>query len=108
MGRARFFAGAQDDGEAADVEVEKTIHGIMGSGIPFKTLAIPAKAGIHFVVGAFPVACAVDCRFRGNACTWERPCLANDTTVPKNGLRRGAPPRVTLPHIGHRQYKARR
>src|ERR1039458_6114900 len=24
----------------------------------------------------------VDSRFRGNDCTWERPCLANDTTTP--------------------------
>jgi len=50
--------------------------------MPFETLVIPAKAGIQSVVGAFPMACGVDSRFRGNDRTWKRPCLANDTTTP--------------------------
>jgi len=62
---------------------------IFGSGviwnveIPFAALVIPAKAGIQSVGGAFPMACAVDSRLRGNDGTAERLCLANDTTTPK-------------------------
>ena len=46
----------------------------------FETLVIPAQAGIQ-ACGAFPVACEVDSRFRGNDCTREHPCLAIDTTT---------------------------
>jgi hypothetical protein len=28
------------------------------------------------------MACGVDSRVRGNDCTWERLCLANDTSTP--------------------------
>jgi hypothetical protein len=55
--------------------------GVAWNGIPFETLVIPAKAGIHTVGGAFPMACGVDSRFRGNDCTWERPFRANDTST---------------------------
>ena len=55
--------------------------GVIWNGIPFETLVIPAKAGIQSVGGAFPMAGGVDSRFRGNDCTWERPCLANDTST---------------------------
>ena len=54
--------------------------GVIWNGIQFETLVIPAKAGIHPVGGAFPMACGVDSRFRGNDCTWECPRLANDTS----------------------------
>jgi hypothetical protein len=56
--------------------------GVIWNRIPFETQVIPAKAGIQLVVGAFPMAWGVDSRFRGNDCTWEPPCLANDTTTP--------------------------
>ena len=49
--------------------------------IPTKAPVIPAKAGIHSVDSAFPKACGVDSRFRGNDCDFDRPCLANDTTT---------------------------
>jgi hypothetical protein len=52
---------------------------IIWNGIAFETLVISAKAEIQSVDGAFPMACEVDSRFRGNDCTWECPCLANDT-----------------------------
>ena len=52
--------------------------GVIWNGIPFETLVIPAKAGIQSVGDVFPMACGVDFRFRGNDCTRERPCLAND------------------------------
>ena len=55
--------------------------GVIWNELPFETLVIPAKAGIQSVGGAFPTACGVDSRFRGNDCTWERPCLANDTST---------------------------
>jgi len=55
--------------------------GVIWNGIPFETLVIPAKAGIQSVISAFPMACGVDSRFRGNDCTSERPCLANDTST---------------------------
>jgi len=42
-------------------------------------LVIPAKAGIHSIGDASPVACGVDSRLRGNDCTLERPRLANKT-----------------------------
>ena len=54
---------------------------VIWNGILFETLVIPAKAGIQSVVGAFPMACGVDSRFRGNDCAWEHPCRANDTTI---------------------------
>jgi hypothetical protein len=45
----------------------------------------PAMAGgIHPVGGAFPMACGVDSRFRGNDCTWERLCLANHIFTPSS------------------------
>ena len=53
--------------------------GVIWNGIPFETLVIPAKAGIQSVGRAFPMACGVDSPFRGNDCTWDRPCLANDS-----------------------------
>jgi hypothetical protein len=52
-----------------------------GMGITFETPVIPAKAGIQSVGGAFPMACAVDSRLRGNDGTWGRPCFSNDTTT---------------------------
>jgi hypothetical protein len=66
-----------------DLRVFFRSHPISGAGviwnaIPFETLVISANAGIQSVGGAFPMACGVDSRFRGNDCTWERPCLAND------------------------------
>ena len=50
----------------------------------FESLVIPAKAGIQSVVVAFPMACRVDSRLRGNDGTAERPCPANDTTTPQS------------------------
>jgi hypothetical protein len=41
---------------------------------------IPAKAEIHSVGGAFPMACGLGSRFRRNDFTWKRPYLTNDTT----------------------------
>ena len=55
--------------------------GVIWNGIPFETMVIPAQAGIQSAGGAFPMAGGVDSRFRGNDCTGERPCLANDTTT---------------------------
>ncbi len=52
-----------------------------GIGSLIETPVIPAKAGIQSVVGAFPMACGVDSRFRGNDWTREGPCLAIDTTT---------------------------
>src|ERR1035441_1058701 len=46
-----------------------------------KQWSFPRKR-IQPVGGGFPVDCGVDSRFRGNDCTWERPCLANETTTP--------------------------
>ena len=48
---------------------------------PVSQLVIPAKAGTQSVIGAFPMACGLDSRFRGNDCTAERPRLANDTST---------------------------
>jgi len=68
--------------------------GVIWDQTAFGTLAIPAKAGIQSVVGALPVACGIDSRFRGNDCSWERPCLANDTgTVGCNRLSGDGSPR---------------
>jgi hypothetical protein len=61
--------------------------GVIWDWIPFETPVIPAKAGIQPFCGAFPMACRVDSRLRGNDRTWERPCLANDTTT-ANGMSR--------------------
>jgi hypothetical protein len=55
--------------------------GAIWNEIPFETPVIPAQAGIQSVGGAFPMACGVDSRFRGNDCTWEHLCLVNDTTT---------------------------
>jgi hypothetical protein len=55
--------------------------GVIWNAISFEILVIPAKAGIQFVVDAFPMTCGVDSRFRGNDCTWERPCLENDNST---------------------------
>jgi hypothetical protein len=55
--------------------------GVIWNRITFGTLVIPAKAGIQSVGGAFPVACRVDSRFRGNGRASECPVLANDTTT---------------------------
>jgi hypothetical protein len=55
--------------------------GAIWNGIPFETMVIPAKAGIQSVRGAFPMACRMDSRFRGNDRAWERPYLANDTST---------------------------
>jgi hypothetical protein len=49
--------------------------------MPFETFVIPAQAGIQSVGAAFPMACGVDSRLRGNDGTWEHPYLANDTTT---------------------------
>jgi len=48
---------------------------------PIDPLVIPAKAGIQSVVVAFPIACGMDSRLRGNDGTGERPRIANDTTT---------------------------
>jgi hypothetical protein len=61
-------------------------HPISGAGvtrnaIPFETLVIPASAGTQSVGGAFSMAGGVDSRWRGNDCTWERPCLETDNTT---------------------------
>ena len=75
--------------------------GVICNGIPFEILVIPAKAGIQSVGGAFPMACGVDSRFRGNDCTWERPCLANDTSTEKPRTSHGGGPRYAGSHPGH-------
>jgi len=49
------------------------------------TPVIPAKAGIQSVGRAFPLACGVDSRFRGNDFTGVRHCFANDTSTPERG-----------------------
>ena len=59
------------------------ITGVIWDVTPFETLVIPAKAGIHSRVGAFPMACGLDSRLRGNDCTCERSYLANDTSIQK-------------------------
>ena len=58
----------------------------MGTGVICETRAleaavIPAKAGIQSVDIAFPEACGVDSRFRGNDLPIERDPLPNDTTT---------------------------
>ncbi len=47
----------------------------------FEAPVIPAKAGIQSVGRAFPKACGVDSRFRGNDCGLGRPSGANGTTT---------------------------
>ena len=54
---------------------------VIWNRIPFGTRVIPAKAGIQSVGGVFVMACGVDSRLRGNDCTHESVCLANDTTA---------------------------
>jgi AbrB family looped-hinge helix DNA binding protein len=59
---------------------------LLGSGviwdvIPFDATVIPAKAGIQSVDGTFPKTCGVDSRLRGNDCSLEHPCGANDATT---------------------------
>src|SRR5208337_97972 len=56
--------------------------GVICNGIPYEAPVIPAKAGIQSEDSAFPKACGVDSRFRGNDRGLERPCLPNDTTTP--------------------------
>jgi hypothetical protein len=56
--------------------------GVIWDGILVETPVIPAKAGIQFVDNAFPKACGVGSRFRGNDYDLRRPCLANDTSAP--------------------------
>ena len=55
--------------------------GVIWNRIAFEAPVIPGKAGIQSVGGAFPMACGVDSRFRGNDCPWGRAFLANDTTT---------------------------
>jgi len=55
--------------------------GVIWNGVPFETLVIPAKAGIQFFGGAFPMTGGVDSRFRGNDRVRERLHRANDTTT---------------------------
>jgi hypothetical protein len=72
------------DGTPFETQVIPAKAGIqfVVDGTPFETQVIPAKAGIQPVVlGAFPMICGVDSRFRGNDCAWERPCIANDFTT---------------------------
>ena len=54
---------------------------VIWNGIPFETLVIPAKAGIYSASHWKCATDGLDSRFRGNDCTWERHCLANDTTT---------------------------
>jgi hypothetical protein len=58
---------------------------ILGGGVTCEARArqaavIPAKAGIQSVGGAFPMACGVDSRFRGNDGRFVRDDIPNDTT----------------------------
>ena len=55
------------------------ISSVVGIGIPFGILVIPAKAGIYSASHCERAAAGLDSRFRGNDCTWERHRLANDT-----------------------------
>src|SRR5208337_3479760 len=54
--------------------------GVIWHGIRFETPVNPAKAGIQSFDNVFPKVFRVDSRFRGNDCSFERPCLANDTS----------------------------
>jgi hypothetical protein len=55
--------------------------GVVWNRIPFALPVIPATAGIQSVGGAFPMACEVNSRLRGNDGTWARPYLANESTI---------------------------